>query len=111
MLGQAQGLSIKNAKKYIIGDIKVSGNVSFNEQTVITYSGLRKGSEVEIPGEDISNAIKKLWGSNLFSDVNIYVDRTEGNVIYLELEIQELPELDVVQVLGIKEKRSSRRDH
>lgn len=102
--GHSQDLSIKNAKKYIIGDISVSGNVSFNEQTVVTYSGLRKGLEVEIPGEEISNAIKKLWSSNLFSDVNIYIDRIEGNIIYLELEIQELPELDVVQVLGVKKK-------
>ncbi|NQY04625.1 MAG: BamA/TamA family outer membrane protein [Flavobacteriaceae bacterium] len=101
---QSQDLSIQNARDYVIGGIKVTGNVSFNEQTVITYSGLRKGQEVAIPGEAISNAIKKLWNSNLFSDVNVYIDRTEGNVIFLELEIQELPELDVVQVLGLKKK-------
>lgn len=101
---QSQELSIQNAKDYIIGDIKVTGNVSFNAQTVVTYSGLRKGQEVAIPGEVISNAIKKLWNSNLFSDVNIYIDRIEDNVIYLELNIQELPELDVVEVVGIKKK-------
>lgn len=101
---QSQELSIQNAKDYIIGDIKVTGNVSFNSQTVVTYSGLRKGQEVAIPGETISNAIKKLWNSNLFSDVNIYIDRIEGNVIYLELNIQELPELDVVEVVGINKK-------
>ena len=101
---QSQELSIQNAKDYIIGDIKVTGNVSFNAQTVVTYSGLRKGQEVAIPGETISNAIKKLWNSNLFSDVNIYIDRIESNVIYLELNIQELPELDVVEVVGISKK-------
>jgi outer membrane protein insertion porin family len=99
---QAQDLSIQNAKDYVIGGIKVTGNVSFNEQTVITYSGLRKGQELAIPGEKISEAIKKLWNSNLFSDVTVFIDKIEGNTIYLELQIQELPELDVVEVQGIK---------
>ena len=44
-------------KKYIIDSIIVSGLKTFNEKTVISYSGLRKGQLVQIPGEEISSTI------------------------------------------------------
>src|SRR6056300_145742 len=64
---QAQDVNYVKGKKYTLEDISVLGNTSFGEQTIITYSGLRKGTEITIPGEDIANAIKKLWNSKLFS--------------------------------------------
>ena len=62
----AQSDDLNNAKNYVIGDIAVTGNTTFSPQTVIAYSGLRKGESILIPGEKISNAVKKLWNSNLF---------------------------------------------
>ena len=88
--------------KYIIEEITVSGNASFNKQTIITYSGLRKGQNIVIPGEKTSNAIKKLWSSNLFSDVNLYVVKVEGNAIYLDIHVDELPTLSEVKINGIR---------
>jgi len=93
--------------KYLIEEISVSGNTSFNKQTIITFSGLRKGQEIIIPGEKTSNAIKKLWGSNLFSDVNIYMTKVEGKSVYLNIEVKELPSLEEVKITGIKK---SKRD-
>ena len=58
-------------QSYIIGDVSVSGNTTFSPQTIVTYSGLGKGEKVTLPGEKISNAIKKLWGSNLFSSKSL----------------------------------------
>jgi outer membrane protein insertion porin family len=40
-----------SGSKYFIEDISVSGNTSFNKQTIVTFSGLRKGQEIIIPGE------------------------------------------------------------
>ena len=48
-------------KKYIIDSIVVSGLKTFNDKTVISYSGLRKGQLIQIPGEEISSTINKLW--------------------------------------------------
>ena len=42
---QAQDLKYGNGEKYILGEITVSGNTSFSEQTIVAYSGLRKGKE------------------------------------------------------------------
>ena len=98
----AQELSYENSKKYTIAEITVNGNTTFSEQTIITYSGLRKGSEVKIPGEEISNAITKLWKSNLFSDIEVYLLRTEGTSAYLEIRLSDLPELNEVVINGVK---------
>ncbi|MFG6688010.1 outer membrane protein assembly factor BamA [Mariniflexile sp. HNIBRBA6329] len=99
---QAQDLPFSNGKKYILGDISVSGNTSFSEQTIITYSGLSKGKEMAIPGEDIGNAIKKLWNSKLFSDIEVYITHIEGNVAYLQIRLSDLPQLNELKVNGVK---------
>ena len=99
---QAQELEYSNGKKYILGDITVSGNTSFSEQTIITYSGLRKGKEMTIPGEDIANAIKKLWGSKLFNDIEVYITKIEGDVAYLQIRLSDLPQLNELKINGVK---------
>lgn len=101
----AQVAPVQSAPKYTVGEITVTGNTSFSSQTVITYSGLRKGDEVSIPGDKISDAIKKLWSSNLFSSINVYVSNIEGNVADLEIELIDLPELKEAKIEGVKKKK------
>ncbi|MFC5194628.1 outer membrane protein assembly factor [Bizionia hallyeonensis] len=92
-------------KKYTLGDISVSGDTHFSPQTIITYSGLRKGEEILIPGDKISEAIRKLWTSNLFRDINMYLLKTEGDVAYLEIRLFDLPELKELKINGIKKSK------
>ncbi len=101
---QAQDLPLAGGKKYTIGDINVTGTVTYNKQTVIAYTGLKKGDELYIPGDRLSKVLKKLWDLGLFSDINFYVTNIDGDVADLELEIQEVPELAEVRVQGIKRK-------
>ena len=101
----AQETTYNSGAKYTIGDITVSGDTSFSAQTIITYSGLRKGEKVMIPGEVISEAIKKLWNSNLFSDIDIYLLKIEGDVAYLEIRLSDLPELNEIKVTGLKKSK------
>lgn len=88
--------------KYTLGEITVSGNTSFSEQTIITYSGLKKGAEITLPGEEISTAIKKLWNSKLFNNIEIYVSKVEGNVASLEIRLSDLPQLNELKINGVK---------
>lgn len=101
---QAQDLPLGGGSKYTIGKIEVTGTVSYNEQTVVAYTGLKSGDEIFIPGDKISKVLKKLWDLGLFSDINFYVTNIEGNVADLELEIQEVPALAEVRIQGIKKK-------
>lgn len=98
----AQNSNFNEGTKYTLAEITVAGNTTFSEQTIITYSGLRKGKVITIPGEDIGNAIKKLWNSKLFSDIEVYVTKIEGDVAYLQIKLSDLPQLNELKINGVK---------
>ena len=88
---------------FTIADITVTGETSYGSETILTYSGLKKGESVIIPGGvKISAAIKKLWDSNLFSSIEVYATKTEGSNVYLEVALSDLPELKDVKIVGVK---------
>ena len=97
--------SQNNIERYNIGKIEVTGNTSFSPITIVTFSGLREGDAISIPGEKLSNAIKKLWSSNLFSSVDVYKTRVEDGIIDLEIELYDLPELTDLTVTGVKKRK------
>ena len=94
--------SFVKGKTYELDSITVSGIKTFNEQTVISYSGLRKGQKIKVPGEEVSSVINKLWGLELFSNINVFVTNVENNKISLDIEIEELPTLTDVKINGLK---------
>ena len=98
----AQTESFVKGKSYILDSISVRGIKTFNAQTVISYSGLRKGQEISLPGEEVSAVISKLWGLDLFSDINFYVTKVENNSVSVEIDIEELPTLTDVKINGLK---------
>ena len=93
-------------KKYILADVAIVGKLSFNTQTVVTFAGLEKGQEVTIPGEEISNAIKKIGKLGLFDEISFYVNRIQNDSIYLDLNIEELPKLNEVKFIGVKKSKT-----
>lgn len=93
-------------KKYILADVAVVGDISFNSQTVVTFSGLQKGQEITIPGEEISAAIKKLGKLGLFDEISFYVNKVQNDSIYLDLNIVELPKLNQVKFVGVKKTKT-----
>lgn len=94
--------SFVKGKTYELDSLTVSGIKTFNEQTVISYSGLRKGQKIKVPGEEVSSVINKLWGLELFSNINVFVTNVENNKISLDIEIEELPTLTDVKINGLK---------
>jgi outer membrane protein insertion porin family len=98
----AQTEGFVKGKSYILDSISVRGIKTFNSQTVISYSGLRKGQEISLPGEEVSAVISKLWGLDLFSDINFYVTKVENNSVSVEIDIEELPTLTDVKINGLK---------
>ena len=70
------------AQKYTIGGINLSGVDNLEPAVVIGISGLAVGDVVTVPGEDITNAIKRYWKHGLFEDVVITADSIVGSNIY-----------------------------
>ncbi|MGB0789568.1 MAG: POTRA domain-containing protein, partial [Marinirhabdus sp.] len=98
----AQQRELDANKKYTLNNIEVTGTQTFNKQTVIAFTGLRKGEELYIPGERLSAVTKKLWEQNLFSDIAFYVTNVNGNLVDLELYIVELPKMNEVKIEGMR---------
>ena len=98
-------LPFDQGKKYILAKVNVIGKISYNQQTVVTFSGLEKGQNIAVPGEEVSNAIKKLGKLGLFSDIDFYINDIKGDSIYLDLNIVELPKLNEVKFVGIKKNK------
>ena len=98
----AQENAYDKGKFYELGEINVTGVKSFSPQTVVAYTGLKKGQRIQIPGEEISATINKLWKLELFSDIEFFITNIDGEVADLELYIQELPTLSNYTIKGIK---------
>lgn len=90
-----------------IVEVTVTGLNTARESYILSSSGLRVGNIVSIPGEDISNAIKQLYRTGLFSDIEIYHERVSGGVS-IEIAVQEQPRLQRYEIEGVR--RGHRRD-
>ncbi len=102
----SEEINLTKAKKYILGGITIKGNQKFSEQSIKSYAGLTEGAEIKIPGDKLSSAIKKLWKSDLFSNVDVYVAKIDGKTIYLEFDVQELSKLSNVTIKGLSKAKT-----
>jgi outer membrane protein insertion porin family len=91
--------------EYTIRDIKVTGVKYLNPTHLVSISGLRRGSTIKIPGDDIPKAIKKYWEHGLFADVQIIIKDIEGANVSLEIKLREQPRLDKLRITGIKNQK------
>ena len=106
--GQQKSSSIEvdynNPRKYIVGGISVEGNKGFHNDKILQQTGLRKGMEVTIPGEDISSIVNRLWMQRYFQDVAVYADSLSASkdTIFLKLVVKERPRVTRWTFTGVK---------
>ena len=82
-------------ENYKILGISVEGNKTADANTIIANSGLKVGDEIEIPGDQTLNAIKRLWKLGLFtSDVQIVIDKKINNGVFLIIKVKEHPRIE-----------------
>ena len=87
---------------YELGGITVKGLQKFEEQTVKVFTGLKDGQEIKLPGDKLTSAIKKLYETKQFSNVEVYISKIDGTTVYLEFEVEELPQLNNITIGGVK---------
>lgn len=88
-------------KEYVIAGIDVQGIRYLDTQVLIQISGLSVGDKIMVPGDAITNSIKKLWGHGLFSDVKISAEKIVGDNIWLRINLQERPKLSEINFNGV----------
>ena len=87
---------------YIIGGVTVTGVRFLDTNALIGISGLRIGQEVAIPGDAVTNAVRKLWQQGLFSDVRISITKVLSDTVYLDINLQERPRISSIKLNGLK---------
>ena len=102
----ATQISEQQSGNYTLQGIVVDGVKKYTPEQILKFTGLYKGEAVEIPGQRISNAIKKLWDTNSFSKVEVYVESVNGEQVVLRFALQDLKELKDVKFTGKGIKKS-----
>jgi len=87
---------------YEIADIKIEGADSYEDYVLIGFSGLKVGQRINIPGEEITNAVKRFWKQSLFSSVKIFATKTENNKIWLTIQLKQNPRVGGINFTGFK---------
>lgn len=107
LFAQSNLISQTARTSYKILGISVEGNKSADARTIIANSGLKVGDEIQVPGDQTLNAIKKLWALNIFSDVQIMIDKQISDGVFLLIKVDEYPRVEKVIVNGNDEISSS----
>lgn len=95
-------LYTNNPPKYTIGGINLSGVDNLEPAVVIGISGLSVGDVISVPGDDVTDAIKRFWKHGLFEDVVITADSIVGDKIYIGISLRQRPRVSQLNILGIK---------
>lgn len=94
-------VSYSNPKEYELAEIGISGTEFLDNNALISLSGLKIGDRIEIPGDEITNALKKLYAQGIIEDVRIFLTKVEDGKAYLNLQVKERPRMRTVQFQGI----------
>lgn len=89
-------------KEYEIGGIRVTGSQFADPNALIAITGFRVGDKIRIPGGQFSKAIQALWNLRLFTEVQIIRERSQGEVVFLEIAVKELPRYTRHSFTGVK---------
>ncbi len=100
-------LNYANPGEYVIAGIEVTGLNVLDKSAMIALTGLRVGDKIKIPGDAITTAIRRLWKQGLVGDVNINVQKIEGENVWLVIKLAERPRLTNFYFEGIRKGQES----
>lgn len=90
------------APKYEIAAISVTGAANYEDFVLIGFSGLSVGDKISVPGDAITNAVKRFWKQGLFSDVKIFATKIKDDKIWLNIALKERPRVSEINFSGLK---------
>jgi len=89
-------------KTYEIGGITVSGIDNLDPNILINLSGLNVGDKINIPSEQIQEAITNLWEQGLFANISINATKVVNEVVFLDIALTEVPRLSKYKFNGLR---------
>lgn len=97
-----------NPRNCVIGGIAVSGVEGYEDYVLTGISGLVVGQHITLPGNEITDAVKRYWKHGLFSKVAISADSIVGDKAYLHFHLALRPRVSNINYIGLK--KSERED-
>jgi outer membrane protein insertion porin family len=91
-------------EQFNILGISVEGNTletGTEASAIIGNSGLKIGDEISIPGDEIRQAIQKLWALRIFSDVQILIENKIDKGVYLLIRVKEYKRLGKLEYIDL----------
>ncbi|MCE1201512.1 MAG: BamA/TamA family outer membrane protein [Bacteroidia bacterium] len=89
-------------REYEIAGITVEGVQYLDPNVLIMISGLKVGDRVKVPGDRITDAIRKLWDQGLFENVSISASNITGGLIFLRIDLKERPRVSKFSFQGLR---------
>ena len=78
-------------RQYEIGGLTVKGVEGYEDYVLTGISGLVVGQHITLPGNEITDAVKRYWKHGLFSKVAISADSIVGDKAYLHFHLALRP--------------------
>ena len=85
-----------------IGGMIVKGVEGYEDYVLTGLSGLSGGQVIDVPGTEITEAVKRYWKHGLFSKVSISADSIVGNKVYLCINLGTRPRVSTINYYGLK---------
>lgn len=89
-------------REYEVGGIEIMGIKYLDKDMLKEYAGIKVGDQITIPGDKVTQIIKKFWKQGLFSDVKVNASKIIDDKIYLEIFLKERPRLSKANYHGVK---------
>ena len=102
--GKDVEVDYNNPKKYVVGGVRVEGNNYFAQEQILQITGLQKGMELTVPGEELSSIVNRLWLQRYFEDVAIAVDSLAPgrDTAFFKICVTERPRVSRWTFSGVK---------
>ena len=91
-----------------IAGLTAKGVEGYEEYVLTGLSGLEVGQQISVPGNEITEAVRRYWKHGLFSKVSITADSIVGSKIYLCVNLALRPRVSTINYNGLK--KSERDD-
>ncbi len=94
-------------EEYEIGEIEITGVEILSTTALTSMTGLRVGDRVKIPGDDLTQAIRKLYNHGLVGDAAVYIEEIGLGKVKIIIELAERPRLTSYAFLGVNKSQES----
>lgn len=86
---------------YFLDDIIITGTKQYSKNQILSFIGVQLHDIIDISPKKTNLIIQKIWKTNLFSDINIFIKTIKNNSIILEINLVALNTLDKITIIGM----------